>query len=118
MRKMHIFILLLLVAPLLTSRASDNPGVASLSALPLAEQSSISGTLPDCGQQLAKLTASDGLDNDRLGWYSAGISGDTVVLGAPFWPDWGTQGRAFVFVKPASGWANRARCKAKAKRRG
>ena len=56
--------------------------------------------------QAAKLTASDAAANDRLG-QSVAISGDTLVAGAP--DDDGTgvdQGSVYVFVKPASGWAN------------
>jgi hypothetical protein len=57
--------------------------------------------------QTAKLTASDGAANDDFG-NSVAISGDTVVVGA-YLDDIGTnanQGSAYVFVKPASGWAN------------
>src|SRR5205807_1572235 len=57
--------------------------------------------------QQAKLTASDGGAGDEFG-VSVAVSGDTVVAGAdratvganPF------QGAAYVFVKPATGWAN------------
>jgi hypothetical protein len=56
--------------------------------------------------QTAKLTASDGAADDRLG-SSVAVSGDTVVAGAlranGFNPD---QGAAYVFVKPGTGWAN------------
>ena len=57
--------------------------------------------------QLAKLTGSDSVANDRLGW-SVTVSGDTVVVGAPT-DDVGSnadQGAAYVFVKPSTGWAN------------
>jgi len=57
--------------------------------------------------QQAKLTASDGTGSDALG-SSVAVSGDTVVVGAPT-DDVGAtanQGSAYVFVKPASGWAN------------
>jgi hypothetical protein len=57
--------------------------------------------------QLAELTASDGVDGDQLG-ISIGISGNTVVVGAEN-ATVGTnaaQGAAYVFVKPATGWAN------------
>jgi trimeric autotransporter adhesin len=55
----------------------------------------------------AKLTASDGVLTDNFG-ISVAISGNTVVAGAPdalvgFTPQ---QGVAYVFVKPASGWAD------------
>ena len=54
-------------------------------------------------QYNAKLTASDSSANDALG-YSVSISGNTVVLGAPGCNT--NQGAAYVFVKPASGWAD------------
>jgi hypothetical protein len=50
--------------------------------------------------QAAELTASDGVANDLFG-YSVSISGNTVVSGAP-----GGLGAAYVFAKPAGGWAN------------
>ncbi len=61
--------------------------------------------------QLAEETASDGKIWDQLGW-SVGVSGNTVVLGAP-----GAAvkkgkvsidecGAAYVFVEPPNGWAN------------
>jgi FG-GAP repeat/RTX calcium-binding nonapeptide repeat (4 copies) len=59
--------------------------------------------------QQAKLTASDALANDFFG-YSIAVDGDTVVVGAPF-DDAGTKvdsGVAYVFVKPATGWATTA----------
>ncbi len=54
----------------------------------------------------AKLTASDGATNDLFGT-SAAIDGDTVVVGAVN-ATARTQGAAYVFVKPASGWATTA----------
>ena len=57
--------------------------------------------------QTAKLIASNGATNDWLG-SSVTISGDTIVVGASA-ADIGSnasQGAAFVFVKPATGWAN------------
>jgi FG-GAP repeat protein len=57
--------------------------------------------------EIAKLTASDAAPGDRLG-SSVAISGDEVVAGAPL-DDVGAnadQGSAYVFEKPASGWAN------------
>ena len=53
----------------------SQPAATGLASLPLEAQASISA-------QLAKLTASDGAALDYLG-YSAAISGDTVVVGAP-----------------------------------
>lgn len=49
--------------------------------------------------QLAELTASDGVPGDRFG-ATTSVSGNTVVVGAVY------QGAAYVFVKPATGWAN------------
>ena len=56
--------------------------------------------------QDAKLTASDGTPVDFFG-DSVAVSGDTVVVNAPC-GDVGQnrdQGSAYVFVKPAGGWA-------------
>jgi uncharacterized repeat protein (TIGR01451 family) len=53
--------------------------------------------------ETAKLTASDGVTGDGLG-YSVGIAGDTIVAGAPF--DDSNRGSAYVFVKPGAGWAD------------
>ena len=55
----------------------------------------------------AKLTASDGSPDDQFGWPVA-VNGKTVVIGAP--RDEQTEGvpfegAAYVFVKPAGGWA-------------
>jgi FG-GAP repeat len=57
--------------------------------------------------QRAELTASDGAVGDDLG-ASLAIWGDTIVAGAPARKVGGNagQGAAYVFVKPASGWAN------------
>ncbi len=57
--------------------------------------------------QTAELTASDGAEGDELG-YSGGVSGDTIVAGAPFQPvdSHANQGAAYVFVMPTSRWAN------------
>jgi hypothetical protein len=57
--------------------------------------------------EVAKLTASDGAADDRLG-QSVAISGATVVAGAYQAKVGGTnitQGAAYVFVQPAGGWA-------------
>jgi hypothetical protein len=57
--------------------------------------------------ETAKLTASDSVVDDLFG-QSVSVSGDTVAVGAPQAisnpPIQG--GAAYVFVKPASGWAN------------
>jgi hypothetical protein len=61
----------------------------------------------------AKLTSTDGINGDGLGVCQSGSScissdGNTVLAGAPQWN--GLQifgpGKAYVFVKPASGWTN------------
>ena len=54
--------------------------------------------------QTAKLTASDGAANDDFG-DSVSISGNTVVVGAAT-PSAATQGAAYVFTEPGSGWAS------------
>ena len=57
--------------------------------------------------QLAKLTASDGLPADQLG-YSAAASGNTVVVGSPYATVGGNyaQGAVYLFTKPVQGWSN------------
>src|SRR5439155_16505061 len=50
------------------------------------------------GTETAKLTESDGGQNDFFGW-GAAISGDTVVAGP-------AHTGADVFVKPQAGWAS------------
>jgi hypothetical protein len=57
--------------------------------------------------QTAELTASDGVTNDTFGG-SVDISGDTILVGAPLRQVGATQaqGAAYLFAKPASGWAN------------
>ena len=57
--------------------------------------------------QTAELTASDGAADDQFGW-SVAVSGNTVVVGAPFHA-LGSQtdrGTAYVFVMPDNGWAD------------
>jgi FG-GAP repeat protein len=57
--------------------------------------------------QTAELTASDGTEEDSLG-YSVAISGDTIVAGAPYHEVGSNtrQGAAYVFTMPAGGWEN------------
>jgi hypothetical protein len=57
--------------------------------------------------QTAELTASDGAEEDGLG-YSVAISGDTIVAGAPYHAVGSNtrQGAAYVFTMPAGGWEN------------
>ena len=52
----------------------------------------------------AKLDDADVDAIDFLGW-SVDVSGDTIVLGAPFDATVGGSVAAFVFVEPAGGWA-------------
>jgi hypothetical protein len=52
-------------------------------------------------QQTAELKASDGTPENQFGW-SVGISGDTIVVGAPE----AATPVVYVFVKPAGGWTN------------
>jgi hypothetical protein len=75
-------------------------------ALRLRAQDS-SPTPEDQPKQLAKLTASDGAGNDRLG-YSVAISGNTVAVGAPGHAVGGNagQGAVYIFIKSANGWGN------------
>jgi hypothetical protein len=57
--------------------------------------------------QTAELTASDGAENDQLG-YSVAIAENTVVAGAPRHTVGSntSQGAAYVFTMPAGGWEN------------
>ncbi len=56
--------------------------------------------------QTAKLTASDGAASDHFGG-DVGISGDVVVVGAGRDDDNGVDsGSAYIFEKPAGGWAD------------
>ena len=59
--------------------------------------------------QTARLTASDGVTSDGLG-SSVGISGNTVVAGAPGAAVGGNllRGAVYLFTKPGSRWANMA----------
>jgi len=61
---------------------------------------------PVAFRQLAALIASDGQPDDYLG-YSVAISGNTLVVGAPQNGNVnGGAGKAYVYIKPATGWAN------------
>jgi Ca2+-binding RTX toxin-like protein len=56
--------------------------------------------------ETAKLTASDGAATDSFG-YAVAVAGDTVVSGAVLHATGGiAKGAAYVFVKPAAGWAS------------
>lgn len=58
--------------------------------------------------ETAKLTASDGTTGDLLGNTSIAVDGSTIVAGAPETSVGGfiDHGAVYVFVRPASGWAN------------
>jgi len=51
-----------------------------------------------------QLTASDGSYQGLFG-FSVGVSGETIVVGAPFHNDQTGPGEAYVFTRPKSGWA-------------
>jgi hypothetical protein len=53
--------------------------------------------------QTAELSASDGQAEDLFG-YSVSVSGNVVVVGAPFANN--AEGAVYLFVKPAGGWKN------------
>ncbi|HOH96124.1 MAG TPA: T9SS type A sorting domain-containing protein, partial [Candidatus Enterocola sp.] len=56
--------------------------------------------------ETAKLTPSDGAGGDKFG-YSVGISGNTIVVGAPYDADGVSEsGSAYVFTMPVTGWVN------------
>jgi FG-GAP repeat len=56
--------------------------------------------------QAAELTASDGGPNDAFGG-SVALSGDKILTGAPFHMVSQTSfGQGYLFVRPATGWAN------------
>jgi hypothetical protein len=56
--------------------------------------------------QQAELTARDGAAHDLFG--RVAVSGNTIVVGAPYHlvGSYAAQGAVYVFVRPASGWAN------------
>jgi hypothetical protein len=73
---------------------SQGPGAAYVFVKPASGWTDMTET--------AKLTASDGADGDAFG-YGVSISGNTAAIGALF--AHGGAGAAYVFVKPANGWA-------------
>ena len=88
------------------SHRDDDNGSGSGSAYVYIRQS---GTW----NQAAKLTASDGAAEDRFG-YSVAVHGDTIVVGAHSDDDKGNNsGSAYVFTKPANGWATTSSFSAK-----
>lgn len=90
----------------LTARRSKRIPLAIL-GLALCLAMVTGATLP----QQAKLTDSDGLTGDRLG-YAIAISGDTVVVGAPFDTLGNTgsdRGSVSVFVRTGTTWTQQAK---------
>jgi len=65
---------------------------------------------PAASNTPAKLTASDGRASNELG-YSVAISGDTVVVGAPYATVAGheAQGSAYIFRRTGQGWRQTAK---------
>jgi hypothetical protein len=85
--------------------AADQKSPTKLSDLPAEAQQAISAALARKSPAIQDftLTASDGVSHDEFG-YSVAIDGNTVVVGAI---DHNVlSGAAYVFVKPAKGWAN------------
>jgi hypothetical protein len=74
----------------------SNKGAAYVFVKPVAGWAS--------GTQTAKLTASDGAVDDRMG-HSVAVDADTVVAGA-LNAGAGDQGAAYVFVKPGANWTS------------
>lgn len=102
-----IFVCTVLLSTLALAVEQKSP--SKLSDLPPEAQRAISAALARKlpGIDDFTLTASDGLSGDDFG-FSVAISGNTVVVGSPLTTINGNQeqGSAYVFVKPASGWAN------------
>ncbi len=86
------------------SRLADVGGYLSAGAAYVFTKDSVTGVW----SQAAKLTASDGSSLAYLG-YSVAVDGDTVLAGAfGSYTEFGRTGNgsAYVFAKPASGWAD------------
>jgi FG-GAP repeat protein len=98
--------LVLVITLLFSALANAQSGGARFSSLPSQAQVSISAALAaelpgSAWSQVAKLTASDGQSGQGFG-VSAAISGNTVVVGISV----NYLHEAYVFEKPASGWAD------------
>jgi len=97
--------LLLLILPSFGAAAA---APNTFAALPAEARSGIFATLGRSGLafQMAALTSSNPGSDDDLG-LSVAISGNTIVVGDPSASVNGiSQGAAYVFVKPGSGWEN------------
>ena len=87
----------------LNSFAADRK-TTSFADLPSEAQASIKAAMQrNIATENFTLTASDGVDSDQFG-LSVAIDGSTVVVGA--FQVGQAPGAAYVFVKPANGWAN------------
>ena len=84
----------------------DDSGEDSGSAYVFAKSNGDWGSAPPSGDhrvETAKLTPSDGAAYDEFGWNAVAVDGGTIVVGA--YADGDTKGAAYVFSRPASGWA-------------
>ena len=60
-------------------------------------------------EEVSKLVASDGADNDNFG-YSVALSGDYALVGAPNDDDSGSSsGSAYVFLRSGTSWSQQAK---------
>jgi uncharacterized protein (DUF2345 family) len=100
-----LFAILIFLSAYSFGQAASASGWTSLP--PVAKSSIYSVLTRDPAIKMAELTASDGGVDDTLGWNVA-ISGDTVAVAAPGATIGANaqQGAVYIFVKPASGWAN------------
>lgn len=99
--------LLLLTSPMFCGALHN--GIRGSQAKPSSSKSSTIGSWA----LVSKLVASDGRKNDQLG-YSGAISGNTIVVGAPYATVGSNyaQGAAYVFTRPGSGgghWSRKAK---------
>ena len=78
----------------------DNEGAAYVFTEPTGGWGDNSDTPPKY-TETAKLTASDGAEDDQFG-ISVAVDGDTVLVGAD--GDDSNRGSAYVFTKPPNGW--------------
>jgi len=84
------------------SRNDDDNGINSGAAYVFVRPGGGWGNMT----QTAKLTAGDGAASDQLG-RSVSVSDETVVAGAPFDDDGGSDtGAVYLFSRPGGGWGN------------
>jgi len=96
-----------IAAPQTNSVTGVGPGKAYVFVKPAGGWSSMTET--------AVLTASDGVNNDGFGLPTVSSDGNTIFLGAFLAAAGGNtqQGAAYIYVKPASGWATTSNFTAK-----